>query len=973
MGIDKIYFSGESIVYHSFHKVLKEVASLMVSYGVPEDKPYLGLMVAWNEVHFKKYILPLLEANCFHIIIIWLHKDKKPWAAYPPTARQRFEDRCTLLRSLNIAELIPKIKVERGQPFDLSNMALCQTIHASNVFDLLKSFSHGGKNDITNRFLAPTRILLQEISDLRQLIQKFAENGWGEEIRNTIHEFNEFVIKEINDDKNNIYGIIGQEIKYAFEAIKEKYDSQSFNDDGSLLNRIEQLMMLLSECRIFSGEQIDESSGRKEGEAPEPIVKVEKQGIPYRILVIDDDAASWRPVLAIVADNIGENVCIEFSVNAETVNLDESGEEIPIQKVMADYDLILLDIYLPGKKGTRILKEFRDCVHGIPVILWTTSVDAELSAEASLANGYLFKKNTSVEQIKNTIASWLHPGQSRRRISLPNPFFDHMIRTSKLRECALEFTNWCLKFMDSFHALDSKYYRFFNDHSGRHLINLLAIIEKLLRPFLFEKSGFVQNYNEKPIPLFSDDSETREQEILALYIAILCHEMGMFSMPGENFDSATKDDLISVRKQHALRSLLILSKDEYKTKEFQGLFKNLRVATGLNAEYIISVIAVLSAYHGRLLSLKVKDFLKIRNANKGKLPDPGSLDNHRHITLVDQKMMQIKGCLKKHNRILVKVNSVDRLRRLCALFRFADAIDVDCTRIPADFLLHHQARSIKDDCENLKRQVVKEISIDRGCVTISFNAPMPKTSKGAFFSKQGIITNQCSDEELLAPWDSKNLFGLGLGAIKDKCNMCDTILEKHFSYADTGSIKQNKTIACAAALAVIGELADEYSSILEISKEPGNKHFNEYIKLKGVYWYGSKDWRKKLTILTKMPKEPGKYKNEIDKLTCDPQGKIVLDAALTDLIGNQGRKFKSIVCLDGDSKKFEIEICDNNISSKYIIVIDKYEDIEKIVNKGEKLFASVGEGLSLLGWDLIKYREHGVLIGKKAAPSLIES
>ena len=56
------------------------------------------------------------------------------------------------------------------------------------------------------------------------------------------------------------------------------------------------------------------------------------------------------------------------------------------------------------------------------------------------------------------------------------------------------------------------------------------------------------------------------------------------------------------------------------------------------------------------------------------------------------------------------------------MLRFADALDVDHTRVPADFILNDKNRRAMQDVEDSKRQVLSEVQIDQGVVSLSFYA-----------------------------------------------------------------------------------------------------------------------------------------------------------------------------------------------------------------------------------------------------------
>jgi len=101
-------------------------------------------------------------------------------------------------------------------------------------------------------------------------------------------------------------------------------------------------------------------------------------------------------------------------------------------------------------------------------------------------------------------------GQIATTLVLPNPFFDYALRDPVLREVALAFTKWTLRYMDCFHAVDHFYFKYFNDHGGRHILGVMDATAKLLRPYLFQDS------------LLSTQDEVRTKQ---LFLPIYSHSL----------------------------------------------------------------------------------------------------------------------------------------------------------------------------------------------------------------------------------------------------------------------------------------------------------------------------------------------------------------------------------------------------------------------------------------------------------------
>jgi hypothetical protein len=89
----------------------------------------------------------------------------------------------------------------------------------------------------------------------------------------------------------------------------------------------------------------------------------------------------------------------------------------------------------------------------------------------------------------------------------------------------------------------------------------------------------------------------------------------------------------------------------------------------------------------------------------------------------------VKGMLTEIDGALAEGDgtggSRDRLRRACAVLRLADELDVDWTRTPAGFILQDPDRSLRDDTENFKRQVLRHVQVDRGEILLRFRCGPP--------------------------------------------------------------------------------------------------------------------------------------------------------------------------------------------------------------------------------------------------------
>ncbi len=102
-----------------------------------------------------------------------------------------------------------------------------------------------------------------------------------------------------------------------------------------------------------------------------------------RILVVDDHAVVRRGLQQIVSD----------SLDVVLVNEASDGEEALIQVQKIRYDLVLLDISLPGKTGIEVLKELKALQPDLPILMLSIHPEEQFAIRAlrAGASGYLTK------------------------------------------------------------------------------------------------------------------------------------------------------------------------------------------------------------------------------------------------------------------------------------------------------------------------------------------------------------------------------------------------------------------------------------------------------------------------------------------------------------------------------------------------------------------------------------------------------
>ncbi|RPI04308.1 MAG: DNA-binding response regulator [Ignavibacteriae bacterium] len=111
-----------------------------------------------------------------------------------------------------------------------------------------------------------------------------------------------------------------------------------------------------------------------------------------RVLVVDDHAFTREGVVHILNDNF------EINKLARAGNYDEAMEQIRNNK----WDIIILDISLPGKNGLEILRSIREIESRVPVLVLSMVPVSQYARRIvqSGATGYLTKSEPAEEFIK---------------------------------------------------------------------------------------------------------------------------------------------------------------------------------------------------------------------------------------------------------------------------------------------------------------------------------------------------------------------------------------------------------------------------------------------------------------------------------------------------------------------------------------------------------------------------------------------
>ncbi|MBO4631835.1 MAG: response regulator transcription factor [Lentisphaeria bacterium] len=631
---------------------------------------------------------------------------------------------------LDLAKLVSLLEgfgTGNESELEYHHAVILQSAWSCNLYNLIyREIAHGTKMDFTNTYLAPVSAGLkldrENRADYFRELRSVLCRKDGISCRNCL---NSCPLKHLHDkllDGDANGGLYASSIKRCIDLL---YDDPWNHKDTEFQSAVERLIEISTRIRRQSAaspyrvQTVDPAKDQDE-------VYPAGNGA-LSILLIDDHVRYWRPYFSLVAAKLDCQVF--FSADGKHVYT--ADRVMDVKSSLPFFDIIILDIVISNtQNGFDILHEIRQILPNIPVVITSTVHEPDLADQLQSANGFIYKKHLIFKDVTNLLSTLFADGRSGKTHSLPNIFFSNNIFGMK-REWTINFTRWAIKHLDGFHAVDDGYFRYFNDHGGRHMISLMGILEQLVKPFLLPADD-----------LLGLAGERRDENILCLYLAVLCHEFGMFPLLTkcgehsvqvgmdtyiENYNcsefkngipanrrsnSEITDMYQAIRKFHGQRSMFMIMDESLQYPEFRTIFANILTCMTVRAEPVRCKIAALCGYHNRFMSLKEDDFLQ-------KIGKQGYKLEWLQDSVIGERLNEnsFNTLFQYMNKICHEESQV--LRRLCAVFRFADALDVDYSRAIPQYLGHNN--DDRNVIEDLKRYIVQSVDMNFGDVVLCFN------------------------------------------------------------------------------------------------------------------------------------------------------------------------------------------------------------------------------------------------------------
>lgn len=801
----------------------------VIVYSSKESDDFFRFVASTWKINLDKKIIGL----CIDPVQKFPEECKK----MSPAAQRAFSKTFLQITGLNIAELLEILKTPASESDALGELKyyhsiILQSAWSYNLYNLIyRKIAHGTKLDFSNTYLAPAMAGLQ----LAENEQKIYFNELKRNLCPPAGKCDQCTklcpLKSINvllKEQNISGGFYAQELKEYIDVLYNApwdYENDNYKKVLFELSELNSLLRRQAGMSVQPPYSAETTSRQMEELLP---VNAGKQAV----LLIDDHAVYWRPFFSRIAKTL--KCKFYFSLDGKYVYMD-NGVEKDIDLCLPFFDVIILDIIIGDKKnGLDILANIRKSLPNMPIVITSTTLEPDLAVSMRCANGFIYKKQINFEKTAALLSDLLKDGCAGQSLSIPNVFFSYNI-TGEVREPVLNFTNWTIKHLDGFHAIDNEYFKYFNDHGGRHMISLMGILERLLKPFLFATEDLLGIANSE-----------KDENIICLYLAVLCHEFGMFPLytasdSGTSLENYRSEEFkkgfpagdfenvySAIRKFHGQRSMLMLVDDRLQYLEFKTIFLNILQCFNGRKEIVRYKLAALCGYHNRFFSLSSENFL-----NESKVQSE-TLQQIENTSLGNLLTKENFGEIFRKQNSIFKKDEKEKLRRQCAVFRFADALDIDSSRAIPAYLGYND--NPNNYIENFKRYIVKTIDIIFGEVIICFN--LSELEEKFNIANTHVFWEKVeSQEEYIQEEYILKIDNMPIAELTDKkLKVISNAVTKEFKtlLADVSKKKELKNLLCHPAiggdscsktkelknllcLMVMLELADEYKAVRDVN------------------------------------------------------------------------------------------------------------------------------------------------------------
>jgi len=369
-----------------------------------------------------------------------------------------------------------------------------------------------------------------------------------------------------------------------------------------------------------------------------------------KILVIEDRKDIW--------ENLIKHIFPEkdYEISWKNENFENfKVEEHNIQNM----DVIICDYYLKNIKGPDVIKQkIKSLDPEIPIVFWTSSLDPHVISQTIVGDSVFLKKELKIKIFKEEVDKKIALRRANKYFPLYNEYFNSHIGDEELRKSASMIYKNASRYLESFFA-HSRYHSVFNAHGLIHIQRVIDNLANLLK--------YAEGYDNS---MFSD------KEYYALYVATLIHDLGMIPDKGK-LDFA---DFQKLRKMHCKKIF-----DE---------------VIGLNIDTLLSS----TSEDGITLVPTDNTELRFKIAIITLYHDC----NYDFIDFIDS---EVQNFSPRNSTSLRQLKSDKNLKLMSGLLALADKLDYGITRIPVEPSRSNPLRSMRDEFEYLKNEIVSGYEI----------------------------------------------------------------------------------------------------------------------------------------------------------------------------------------------------------------------------------------------------------------------